>query len=95
MKRILGYVLGAAVGLSLSAGTAKADCGEVSVGAMGWASGESIAAVAKFVLEVGYGCKVKIVPTDTVPAVTSLAENGKPDIVPEVWNNKAGDISDI
>ncbi|MEE3001036.1 MAG: glycine betaine ABC transporter substrate-binding protein [Pseudomonadota bacterium] len=89
MKKILGYFLGALVGLSLSAGTAKADCGEVSVGAMGWASGESIAAVAKFVLEVGYGCKVKIVPTDTVPAVTSLAENGKPDIVPEVWKNSA------
>ena len=89
MRKILGYFAAFIVGLSLSVGTAKADCGEVSVGAMGWASGESITAVAKFVLEVGYGCKVKVVPTDTVPAVTSLAENGKPDIVPEVWNNSA------
>ena len=89
MRKFLSYVAGIFIGLSLTSGAAKADCGEVSVGAMGWASGESIAAVAKFVLEVGYGCKVKIVPTDTVPAVTSLAENGKPDIVPEVWNNSA------
>ena len=61
MRKFLGYFAGAIVGLSLSVSAAKADCGEVSVGAMGWASGESIAAVAKFVLEVGYGCKVKIV----------------------------------
>ena len=42
----------------------------------GWASSESITAVATFVLEVGYGCNVSVVPTDTIPAVTSLAENG-------------------
>ncbi len=64
-------------------------CGEVSVGAMGWASGETFAAIMEFVLEQGYGCDVKVVPTDTVPAVTSLAENGQPDIVPEVWVNSA------
>src|SRR6056300_1921699 len=64
-------------------------CGEVSVGAMGWASGETFAAIVEFVLEQGYGCEVKVVPTDTVPAVTSLAENGQPDIVPEVWVNSA------
>ena len=39
MKKILSYVAGAAIGLSLSVGSAKADCGEVSIGAMGWASG--------------------------------------------------------
>jgi glycine betaine/proline transport system substrate-binding protein len=65
------------------------NCGEVSVGAMGWASGETFAAIMEFVLEQGYGCDVKVVPTDTVPAVTSLAENGQPDIVPEVWVNSA------
>ena len=97
MPKFIRYAVGAIVAIFLivilydnsSKDVAKADCGDVSVGAMGWASGESIASVAKFVLEVGYGCKVKIVPTDTVPAVTSLAENGKPDIVPEVWNNSA------
>ncbi len=89
MKKVLSYVAGAFVGLSLFVGAAKADCGEASIGAMGWASGEAITAVAKFVLEVGYGCNVTVVPTDTVPAVTSLAENGQPDIVPEVWKNSA------
>lgn len=64
-----------------------ADCGEVSVGSMGWASGEALAAITAFVLEQGYGCTVSLVPTDTVPAVTSLAENGEPDVIPEVWTN--------
>ena len=46
-----------------------ADCGEVSVGSMGWASGEAISALTKFVLEQGYGGIKTLVPTDTVPAV--------------------------
>ena len=83
---LLGFV---AAAFSVNISTAQADCGDVSIGAMGWASGESITAVATFVLEVGYGCNVTVVPTDTVPAVTSLAENGQPDIVPEVWRNSA------
>ena len=74
-----------ALATTIGASNANADCGDVSIGAMGWASGESITAVATFVLEVGYGCNVSVVPTDTIPAVTSLAENGQPDIVPEVW----------
>jgi glycine betaine/proline transport system substrate-binding protein len=74
---------------------AKADCGDVSIGAMGWASGEAMTAVAAYVLEVGYGCNVTVVPTDTIPAVTSLAENGQPDIVPEVWKNSATVYSEL
>ncbi|MGB2062720.1 MAG: glycine betaine ABC transporter substrate-binding protein, partial [Candidatus Puniceispirillales bacterium] len=89
MKKILMSVMGAAIGVGMMSNVAKADCGEVSIGAMGWASGESITALASFVLEQGYGCTVSVVPTDTVPAVTSLAENGQPDIVPEVWVNSA------
>ena len=89
MKKMMVAFAGAVLGTALSANVAKADCGEVSIGAMGWASGESITALAAFVLEQGYGCSVKVVPTDTVPAVTSLAENGQPDIVPEVWKNSA------
>ena len=75
------------VGISVTA--AKADCGDVSIGAMSWASGETIAAVATFVLEQGYGCSVLVLPTDTATAVTSLAENSQPDIVLEVWKNSA------
>lgn len=91
MKKILSVfgVAAAAVSMNVSVANADGHCGDVSIGAMGWASGESITAVATFVLEVGYGCNVTVVPTDTVPAVTSLAENGQPDIVPEVWRNSA------
>ncbi len=89
MKKIILSLTGIVLATMLSANVAKAECGEISVGAMGWASGEAISAVTKFVLEEGYGCSVTIVPTDTVPAVTSLAENGQPDIVPEVWKNSA------
>lgn len=68
---------------------AAAECGEVSVAEMNWASAQVITAVSKFLLEQGYGCKVKTVPSATVPAVTSMAENNEPDIVPEVWVNSA------
>ena len=95
MKKILMSVMGAAIGVGMMSNVAKADCGEVSIGAMGWASGESITALASFVLEQGYGCTVSVVPTDTVPAVTSLAENGQPDIVPEVWVNSATVYNDL
>jgi len=87
-KTTLSLAVAAAVSISGSAFAAgHSACGEVSVGAMGWASGETIAALQAFVLEQGYGCEVTIVPTDTVPVVTSLAETGQPDIVPELWSN--------
>jgi len=89
MRKTLSIMGVAAAAATFNVSVAKADCGDVSIGAMGWASGESITAVATFVMEVGYGCNVSVVPTDTVPAVTSLAENGQPDVVPEVWRNSA------
>ncbi|MCL7943184.1 ABC transporter substrate-binding protein [Marinobacter sp. ATCH36] len=70
---------------------AQADCGEVSITEMGWASNAVVTATAKFLMEQGYGCDVTIVPSDTVPAVTSVAENGEPDIVTELWLNSAGE----
>ena len=63
------------------ASDARADCGEVSITEMNWASASVVTNVAKFVMEQGYGCKVTVVPSDTAPAATSLAENGEPDIV--------------
>ena len=89
MKKLLVGTTAILAAGAFNVSAANADCGDVSIGAMGWASGESVTAVATFVLEVGYGCNVSVVPTDTVPAVTSLAENGQPDIVPEVWRNSA------
>ena len=70
---------------------ASAECGEVSITEMGWASNTVVTSVAKFIMEQGYGCDVTVVPSDTVPAVTSVAENGEPDIVTELWLNSAGE----
>ena len=74
----------AALATTIGASHANADC-DISIGAMG--SGESITAVATFVLEVSYGCNVSVVPTDTIPAVISGWRLS--DIVPEVWRNSA------
>lgn len=72
-------------------GMAQANCGEVSITEMNWASNTVVTNVAKFIMEQGYGCDVTVVPSDTVPAVTSVAENGEPDIVTELWLNSAGE----
>ena len=92
MKKFLSMVAGATMSvgvLGALSSPAQAECGDLSLGAMGWDSGESISAVAEFLLTQGYGCNVTVVPTDTIPAVTSMAENGEPHIVPEVWQNSA------
>ncbi len=81
----------AAGALSFSS-LAYADCGEVSITEMGWASNEVVTGVATFLMEQGYGCDVTVVPSDTVPAVTSVAENGEPDIVTELWLNSTGEV---
>lgn len=84
-------IIGAVFAAAFAAGPAAAkDCGEVSITEMNWASAAVVTQVAKFVLEQGYGCEVQAVPSATVPAVTSLAENGEPDIVTEMWTNGGG-----
>lgn len=86
MKLAKKLFLSAALASTMNVANA-AECDKVSVGAMGWASGETLAAIATFLMEQGYGCDVTVVPTDTVPAVTSMAENNEPDVVPEIWQN--------
>jgi glycine betaine/proline transport system substrate-binding protein len=66
--------------------TASADCGEVSITEMDWASSAVVTYVSKFLMEQGYSCSVQVVPSSTTPAVASLAENGEPDIVTELWS---------
>lgn len=68
---------------------ANADCGEVSITQMNWASAAIVTEVSKFIMANGYGCDVTGVPSDTIPAVTSVAETGEPDIVTELWLNSA------
>jgi len=71
---------------------AHAECGEVSITEMDWASSQIVTEVSKFLMEQGYGCTVEKVPSATTTAVASLAENGKPDIVTELWLNSTGDV---
>ncbi|WP_323785049.1 ABC transporter substrate-binding protein [Thalassovita sp.] len=79
----------AAAAIALSAGAASADCGEITMTEMNWASSQVVSGVAKFVLEQGYGCTVEMIPSSTVPALASVAETGEPDIVTELWINGA------
>lgn len=79
---LAGAVTAALISLNASA---QADCGQVTITEMNWASGAVVTAVSSFLLEQGYGCQVQKVPTSTVPALTSLAETGKPDILTEIW----------
>ena len=70
-----------------TASFASAECGEVSITEMDWASAAVVTSVAKFLLEQGYGCSVTVVPTTTVPAMASVAETGEPDILTELWTS--------
>ena len=88
MKK-LTYAL--ALGALSAPAMAQAECGKVSITEMNWASGQVVTAVANFLMTQGYGCDVSVVQSDTVPAVTSVAENGEPDIVTELWLNSTGD----
>ena len=78
----------AAFALSLGATSASASCGKVSITEMDWAS----SAVVTAVCQVPDGPRAmaatfQVVPSSTVPALTSLAETGEPDILTEVWAN--------
>lgn len=92
MKSIRVLLLGSA--LSLPAAMASA-CGEVSITEMDWASASVVTNVSKFLMENGYGCTVTVVPSSTVPAVTSVAETGEPDILTELWVNGAPAYLDL
>ncbi|MDO6591108.1 glycine/betaine ABC transporter substrate-binding protein [Loktanella sp. D2R18] len=89
MKKLL--IAAAATMVAAPAFAQDADsCGAVTITEMNWASASVVTNVANFIMEQGYGCDVSIVPSDTVPAVTSVAENGEPDIVTELWVNGTG-----
>ena len=89
MTKKLLSIVGTGFCLLALSNPAKAACGEVSITEMNWASSAFITEVSKFLMEQGYGCKVTKVPSATVTAATSLAENGKPDIATEMWYNSS------
>lgn len=93
MKRLLAIMIGVMLCISARAALA-ADCGKVTIGEMNWGSAQVIANVEKFVLEAGYGCKVQLIQTSTVPAMTSMVEKGEPDIASEVWINSVKEVFD-
>lgn len=72
-----------------AAGAAHADCGEVSITEMDWASSAVVTHVANFLMTNGYGCTVQLVPSSTTPAMASVAETGEPDILTELWTNSS------
>lgn len=92
-KSILAGLVGVASTIALNfPGAAHAACGKVSITEMNWASSQIITEVSKFLMEQGYGCSVEKVPSATTTSVASLAENGEPDIVTELWLNSTGAV---
>ena len=85
-KLLIASAVAAGTMLGVS-GQASAACGTVSIAEMNWASAQLMANVDKIILESGYGCKVDIVPGDTMPTFTSMNEKGQPDVAGELWVN--------
>lgn len=87
MKKLIASVLLAGGTFALAGSAQAADCGDVSIAEMNWASAGVAAFVDKIVLEAGYGCKVTMVTGDTMPTFASMNEKGQPDVAPELWVN--------
>ncbi|APO68000.1 proline/glycine betaine ABC transporter substrate-binding protein [Rhizobium gallicum] len=84
MKIILAWLF-IAVCLVAGGRAAQADCGNVSIAEMSWASAAIAANFDSFILKNGYGCNVRTVAGDTVPTFASMDQKGEPDIAPELW----------
>lgn len=89
MKQLRLWAAAAILASGFSANAALADCGDVTITQMDWASSIIVTEVSVFLMEQGYGCAVTRVPSSTNPAMTSVAETGEPDIVTEIWVNNA------
>jgi glycine betaine/proline transport system substrate-binding protein len=84
-KYMNSKLLSAALVAASMASVAHAECGDVTITEMNWASSAVVTSVSKFLMEQGYGCTVQTVPSSTVPALVSVAETGTPDLVTELW----------
>ncbi len=80
------------VAIVFSATRASAGCGTVSIGEMNWNSARLIANLQKIILETGYGCKVEVTKTTTVPGMTAHVDTGKPQIISEAWINSVREL---
>ena len=54
--------------------SANAECGDITIANMNWASANFMAEVDKVILEEGFGCNVELVPGATMPTFTSMQE---------------------
>jgi glycine betaine/proline transport system substrate-binding protein len=91
MKRMTKLLGASILAVPMASAAYAQDCGEVSIAQMNWAAANVTTEIAQFLLEQGYGCDVALVPSDTIPAVTSVSENGEPDVVTNLWLNSAGE----
>lgn len=73
--------------LAATSSFAATSCGKVEIADMNWNSASLMANIDKFILTNGYGCDAELIPGDTMPTSTSMAEKGQPDIAPELWTN--------
>lgn len=78
-------LLAAALGVTSS--QVLAECGNVTIAEMNWASAEFAANLDKVILKEGYGCNVELIPGATTTTFASMESKGQPDIAPELWAN--------
>ena len=100
MKKFLITTAFAAASAGAFAGAAAAEshtaaCGDISITEMNWASSAIVTSVATFLMQQGYGCDVTKVPSSTTPALASVSETGKPDILTELWINGTPSYNDM
>ena len=87
MKKLIVKGLATATTFAALSTAAFAECGDVQMAEMNWASAELMANVDKFILENGYGCDVELVAGATMTTFASMNEKGQPDVAAELWIN--------
>jgi len=64
-----------------------ADCGDISIASMNWASAEMIAHIDLLILSVGFGCNATLASGDVMPDFSPEGEAPTVDLYPEIWVN--------
>ncbi len=62
-------------------------CGDIIIADMNWATAQITTAVDAYILSEGFECNVEFSSTDVIPALASMRDTGKPDLIPELWIN--------
>ena len=95
MTTAAALALGAAV--SFGGQAAAAGCGTagtITVANMPWVSASTMASLTRDILVKGYGCKVDLVPGNTLPTATTMLLKGQPDIAPQLWTSTIQSVWD-